>query len=33
VVFFMTFLLALPGLVLLARMRAVIEALDSRQEK
>ena len=33
VFFFMTFLLALPGLVLLARMRAVIEALDSRQEK
>ena len=33
VFFFMTFLLALPGLVLLARMRPAIEALDSRQEK
>jgi hypothetical protein len=33
VFFFMTFLLGLPGLVLLARMRGVVEALDSRQEK
>jgi len=31
--FFVTFLLALPGLLLLARMRPAIEALDSRQER
>jgi PAT family beta-lactamase induction signal transducer AmpG len=31
--FFTTFLLALPGLALLAWMRPAIEALDSRQEK
>jgi PAT family beta-lactamase induction signal transducer AmpG len=33
VFFFVTFLLALPGLALLAWMRPAIEALDSRQEK
>ena len=31
--FFVTFLLALPGLLLLAWMRPAIEALDKRQEK
>lgn len=31
--FFTTFLVALPGLALLARMRPAIDALDSRQEK